>query len=118
MPVADRFWLKVDKKGPKQPHMRTRCWTWLSASSATNTYGTFAFPAGERWKHVKAHRYSWQLTNGEIPAGMQVLHRCDNKRCVRPEHLFIGTQLDNMIDMVQKGRHRPRGFIPHALRAA
>src|SRR6185436_13674032 len=109
MPVAKRFWMKVNKRGPKQPHMATRCWVWLP-SAGSDGYGTFH--TGPPWKRIKAHRASYELSNGQVPSGKQVLHRCDVKICVRPSHLFVGTQLDNMLDMVAKGRHRPGGRAP------
>jgi hypothetical protein len=55
-----------------------------------------------------AHRVSWELTNGPIPEGLHVLHRCDVRACVNPEHLFLGTNSDNIIDKIAKGRH-PHG---------
>ncbi|MGH7022786.1 MAG: HNH endonuclease signature motif containing protein [Caulobacteraceae bacterium] len=63
-------------------------------------------PGGYGRVHVAAHRLAWQLANGPIPAGMLVLHRCDNPRCCNPEHLFLGTAQDNMTDKVRKGRTR------------
>lgn len=76
------------------------CWVW-SGSINRLGYGQM-FALGES----KAHRVSWRLHNGDIPEGMMVLHRCDVRNCVNPEHLFLGTQTDNMRDMVSKGRHK------------
>ena len=95
-PVAVRFWAKV-RKGPK-------CWEW-DASMYPSGYGQFRVGAqGEGM----AHRWAWILTHGGIPKGLAVLHRCDNRRCVRPKHLFLGTQLTNMQDAAAKDRI-PRG---------
>lgn len=76
------------------------CWVW-TAALGNKGYGHF-------WngsKPVPAHRMSWELYEGEIQAGLHVLHRCDNHLCVNPNHLFLGTNLDNVFDKVQKGRH-------------
>ena len=77
------------------------CWEW-QAGKSVDGYG--GFHIGD--EHIPAHRYAWQLEYGEIPAGMCVLHHCDNPGCVRPSHLFLGTRADNIADMVAKGRQR------------
>jgi HNH endonuclease len=108
MTILERFderWL---------PCKRTGCWIWTGYLSVGSKggYGSFVFrPALSRSKKtVSAHRMSWELRCGPIPPGMSVLHRCDVRRCVNPEHLFLGTQSDNMRDMASKGRtHKPQG---------
>lgn len=62
----------------------------------------------KKTKQVKTHRASYELAYGEIPAGMVVMHTCDVRNCVNPKHLRLGTQADNVADMVAKGRHKPR----------
>lgn len=91
----DRFWGKVDIMGPQE------CWTWLSSKSG-GRYG--AFTANNR--HYQSHRVSYSIKNGAIPEGKVICHTCDNPLCVNPEHLFMGTQLDNVTDMMNKNRQR------------
>lgn len=96
-----RFWSKVDRDGPVPNHAPELgpCWVWV-AGHRLNGYGSFY----HQQKSRLAHRVSWRIQHGTIPANMCVLHRCDNKSCVRPDHLRLGTQLDNVRDRHEKGR--------------
>jgi hypothetical protein len=78
------------------------CWLWSAHIRPDNGYGSF----GMRGRTTSAHRASWIIHFGEIPEGLFVLHRCDNRRCVRPDHLFLGTNKDNSDDKIAKGRAR------------
>ena len=77
------------------------CWSWRKVPLNTG-YATVY--AGKK-NILTAHRVSWMIHKGEIPKGMQVLHKCDNRICTNPEHLFLGTQKDNVDDMIKKGRY-------------
>lgn len=75
------------------------CWLWDSSLSSRG-YGVIK----RNYKKIKAHRAAYELFVGEIPVGLFVLHKCDVPSCVNPDHLFLGTNSDNMQDMLKKGR--------------
>ena len=105
--LSERFWSKVEQIPFHE------CWEWNACRSRFG-HGFVGIP-GKKTNGL-AHRLSWELSVGPIPEGLCVLHRCDNPGCVRPDHLFLGTQADNMKDKAAKGRcgdnsrhHVPRG---------
>lgn len=81
--VYDRFWAKV--------HKTDRCWIWIGSRDSRGEYGS----CWNGKRVVRAHCFVWELEHGPVPEGMQVLQRCDNKMCVRPKHLYLGTSTDN-----------------------
>ena len=91
----DRFWAKVNKNGPNG------CWVWTGWTM--EGYGRLT--DSEEGKEVGAHRFSYKIHKGD-PTGLNVCHTCDNTVCVNPDHLFLGTQRDNVKDMVNKQRQR------------
>lgn len=96
--LEERFWSKVNKDGPTMPHMDTPCWEWDCPPS--HIYGQFTYQG----VHYLAHRLGWELENGKMPEELFACHKCDNRKCVRHDHIFPGTPLENMRDMQAKGR--------------
>lgn len=99
-PLNERFFRSFSKT--------EGCWLW---TKSTNKYGYGII--SDSGKGIRAHRLSWVLHNGPIPEGLFVLHHCDVRLCVRPDHLFLGTHQDNRADCVGKGR-QARGECQHS----
>lgn len=104
---ADRLWARVNKNGPIPSHRPElgQCWEWTGATHDSG-YGIIGL-GGKRDGVERTHRLAWTIAHGSIPDGLFVCHACDNRLCCRPDHLFLGTALDNSHDMVSKGRERP-----------
>lgn len=96
MTVEERFMSKVQKT--------EQCWLWIG-KKAKGGYGSFS----ANGKSYIAHRFYYSLINGHIPDDIKACHKCDNPPCVNPDHIFLGTQSENLQDAVQKGRRRTRG---------
>lgn len=93
--TVERFQSKIQKGDSENS-----CWIWLGAKHIRG-YGYFGVSHG---KNVYAHRFSYEISHGPIPDGMCIMHKCDNPSCVRPDHLQVGTQKDNIRDRDQKKR--------------
>ncbi len=107
-PAAERFWERVEKGAGEDD-----CWLWTGcrtrgSAKCAQEYGVIGIggDTNTTGKLIGAHRLSWELHHGPIPENLGVLHKCDTPLCVRPDHLFLGTQVDNNDDKVQKKRHR------------
>ena len=92
----EKFWAKVDKSGD--------CWIWKGDTQGPGRYGRVTRYLGTKRFREYAHRISYRLHYGSIKKGMLVCHKCDNPPCVNPDHLFLGTHRDNMLDMFGKKR--------------
>ncbi len=105
VPLESRFRKKVDKSG--------ECWNWTGCESgADGKYGGINILG----KKKRVHRVSYEIHIGPIPEGSQVCHHCDNPKCVRPDHLFLGTAKDNNQGCIAKGRRNFQinpDFMPH-----
>ena len=108
--LEERFWDKVI------PEPNSGCWLWTGAlSGGYGRIGVGSRTDGTR-KSDLATRVSWRLFRGEVPSHLDALHKCDNKCCVNPDHLYIGTHSQNMRDAYQRGQKKPaNGKRPHSV---
>jgi hypothetical protein len=95
---VNRFWSRVAITADNK-----KCWEWTGCKDR-DKYGVISLKQGKVWRNSFCHRVSWELSKGEIPDGLLVLHTCDNPSCVNPNHLFVGTNKDNIDDRSKKGR--------------
>lgn len=100
--VSERFWAKVQKSDG--------CWIWTGGTQRGG-YGHFNKRSDDPVTSWRAHRVAYELSVGPIPDGMNLCHTCDNRKCVRPDHMFLGMQKDNIADMYSKGRN----YVPDQL---
>jgi hypothetical protein len=106
-PIEKKFWSKINKRGPRHPSLAGFCWVWTGKlkKGSGGGYGILTEMVDGKERCYRAHRVSWELHYGPIPDNLCVLHKCDNRACVRPTHLFLGTRGQNTEDMVAKGRY-------------
>lgn len=102
--LATRFWEKVDKNGPIMRPELSQCWQWTGYKSPAGYGRLFIFTRGKRNNDVRiATQVSYALHTGTWPSNF-VLHKCDNPRCVNPDHLYLGSQKQNAVDRCTRGR--------------
>jgi hypothetical protein len=98
--LAERLWARVDTNGPVVRPELGACWLWTGAVRRGG-YGQI----GDGKRCRSTHVVAWELAVGPVPELLCVLHQCDQRRCVRPSHLFLGTRKDNAVDCKDKGRN-------------
>lgn len=108
--ISNRFWKKVNRLGPDD------CWNWTGFINRYG-YGTFGLNLPNRKRVVTAHRLSHEINIGPV-GGFLVMHSCDNRACVNPSHLRLGSNLENMRDRLEKGRYQAVSRVTCETRSA
>ena len=106
--LADRFWAKVDKNGPVHPVLGTKCWIWTGAFGGRRKYGIIWLNG----RNIQATHAAFILAEDTLPPDKLACHHCDTPACVRRDHLFAGTFIENMEDAKGKGRTVSMGAGP------
>lgn len=115
-----RLWAKVNRAGSCHQTLG-QCWEWTGGTNGVGPglgHGKIRECRREgqlRGKFHYAHRLSWEIANGPIPDGLCVRHKCDNPKCVRPEHLELGTKRENTQDMMSRGRFAKGSMLPQTV---
>lgn len=99
IPIKERFMSKVQKTDS--------CWIWMASAMPNGGYGHLHFKGKSK---AQAHRVSYLLFKGDIPDGLLVCHKCNNKRCVNPDHLYLGTNRQNVLDAIRDGLYANRKY--------
>lgn len=109
--VTERLWAKVDKCGGVPPidgWILGQCWLWTGSVSSVGRGSIGVWRPDGLFSQDLVHRVVWFLVYGPIPPDLYVLHKCDVARCCNPDHLYLGTQVQNMEDRSTRGRHHSR----------